>query len=336
MALQFVTRQFADSSITTAKVGAAAVTQAKLDLSSMGGDGLSVSGSAGSQSLVVDLASNPGLEFSGGQLKAKVQGALVLDSNGIAVTLAPNEGVQDIGNGVGLKLDGSSLAIGSSGVKVAADGITSAEIADDAVGSEHIADSAVLTAALNNLAVTTAKIAADAIDGTKIADDAVASEHIADNAVLQAALADNAVGTAELVDLNVTTAKLANDAVTNAKIGADAVTGSEIADDAVANEHIADNAVKLSQFGVRFEIDQPTANGSDTAFDLSKDIPGDFYKGVQVFVNGQAVKLVASSPADASEYAVDRNTGTSLTRITFGAAVAAGEFIQVRYFADAA
>jgi len=88
------------------------------------GNGISV----GASGVEVDLALNPGLEFNSGALRAKVQGAIDVDANGLLVVFAPNEGVQDIGNGIGLKLDGSTLAISSSGVKVDTDGITSTEV----------------------------------------------------------------------------------------------------------------------------------------------------------------------------------------------------------------
>ena len=77
------------------------------------------------------------------------------DGNGIA-DFSYNGGS---GGVVAIQLDGSTLAVGASGLKIADDGVGSAQIADDAVGSAQIADNAVDNARIANGAVSIAKLA---------------------------------------------------------------------------------------------------------------------------------------------------------------------------------
>lgn len=87
-----------------------------------------------------------------------------------------------------INLDGSTLSVGSDGLKIADAGVgatqlasnavSTVKIADDAVTAAKIADGAVDAARLASSAVTTAKIAADAVTNAKIADDAVKTENL--------------------------------------------------------------------------------------------------------------------------------------------------------------
>tara|TARA_Y100001972_G_scaffold91619_1_gene112191 strand:+ start:634 stop:1938 length:1305 start_codon:yes stop_codon:yes gene_type:complete len=127
---------------------------------------------------------------------------------------------------VAVEVDGSTLSVGTGGVKVANDGITTTQLADNAVTTDKITDGNVTTAKIADDAVTQAKIAAGAVGTTE--------------------LADGAVTTIKITDANVTTAKLADDAVTQAKIAAGAVGTTEIADDAVTTAKIDANLGTLT------------------------------------------------------------------------------------------
>ena len=74
-----------------------------------------------------------------------------------------------------------------------------------------------------------------------------------------------------------------------------------------------------------------TPNGSTTAFNLANEVDTLLHNMVLVFRNGLLCKLVGSSPSDESEYTI-ANAGGSTT-ITFGAAPASGELLDVRSFA---
>jgi hypothetical protein len=77
------------------------------------------------------------------------------DGNGIA-DFSYNGGS---GGVVAIQLDGSTLAVGASGIKIADDGVGSAQIADDAVDTAQLADNAVDNARIANGAVSIAKLA---------------------------------------------------------------------------------------------------------------------------------------------------------------------------------
>ena len=92
------------------------------------------------------------------------------------------------GQTMDLQLDGSTLAKGGSGVKVADDGITATQIADNAV----------VAAGIQNGAVAEAKLADNAVASAKIAANAVITAKIADNAVTAAKVPNNSLGSAKL------------------------------------------------------------------------------------------------------------------------------------------
>jgi len=110
---------------------------------------------------------------------------------------------------------------------------------------------------------------------------------------------------------------------------AQSASGVKVADGGVDTTQLADDAVTLAKVGWTPEIEVATGDNSATAFTLAQQIDSAFYKMILVHVNGQHAKYVASSPADASEYAVD-DTG-SATRITFGAAPDTGDALSFSY-----
>src|SRR5210317_38411 len=212
------------------------------------GDGLSKTGNT----LSVNLASDPGLEFSSGALKAKVDGStLGLDSSGLKVA-AGGVGTTELGAAAVTQAKIATAAVGSS--QLAANAVTSAKIADGAVGT---------SAKLADGIVTAAKIANDAIDQAKIADGAVQREHLNSNVVNAAGalgidptnndllvITDDSTieitGDNDLAikDGGVSNAKLASNAVTAAKIASNAVVEDKIQNAAVSSTKIANNAVQ--------------------------------------------------------------------------------------------
>ena len=212
------------------------------------GDGLTKSGNT----LSVDLDTDPGLEFNSGKLKAKVDGAtLGLDSSGLKVADG-GVGTNQLGAAAVTSAKIATAAVGSS--QLAGSAVTSAKLADGAVGSSaKIADGV----------VTAAKIANDAIDQTKIADGAVQREHLNANVVNTAGalgldptnndllvITDDSTieitGSNDLAikDGGVSTAKIAANAVTAAKLASNAVVSDKIASSAVTSTKIANNAVQ--------------------------------------------------------------------------------------------
>ena len=212
------------------------------------GDGLSKSGNT----LSVNLDTDPGLEFNSGALKAKVDGStLGIDSSGLKVA----------DGGVGTTQLAAACV---TQAKIGTAAVGSSQLASNAVTAAKIADGAVSTSSkIQDGIIVTAKLAADCIDQSKIADGAVQREHLNSNVVktngglsldatdndLQVDVDDstvelNASGQVALKDGAVSTAKLGANVVTAAKLASNAVVSDKIASSAVTSAKIANNAVQ--------------------------------------------------------------------------------------------
>ena len=159
-----------------------------------GGNGIAKAGNT----ISVDLATDPGLEFNGGQLQAKVDGStLGRDSSGLKIA---NDGVgsNQIASAAVTSAKIATGAVGSS--QLGANAVTSAKITDANVTTVKIADANVTTAKIADSAITTAKIANDAITAALIADDAINNSAMFDAGVLAGGLAKS--GTALAVDVD--------------------------------------------------------------------------------------------------------------------------------------
>ena len=177
----------------TTDVANKAYVDAQLPDSFAGGDGISITDGAGTDTIAVDLATNPGLQFTSNKLDLKVKsetgGTITKDGDGIYIgngaignaklagSIANDKLANSTisGKALGANLDnlvdGNGIADftynGSAGVSIAldldgsslalsADGI---KIANDGVGNAQIADNAVQNAQIQNGAVSIAKLA---------------------------------------------------------------------------------------------------------------------------------------------------------------------------------
>ena len=126
-----------------------------------------------------------------------------------------------------------------------------------------------LTAAINNLANTTAGNLSNAIGEH---NNATINVHgIANTATIvytsDARLSDERVPT----DGSVAEGKIASSAVTNGKIAADAVDGTKIADDSIAAEHIADEVITNAHISNTAAIAQSKISGLTTDLGNKQD-----------------------------------------------------------------
>lgn len=114
------------------------------------------------------------------------------------------------------------------------------------------------------------------------------------------------------------------------------ITNAQLAG-SIATDKISDDAITFAKLGILPDVEIFTGNNSDSSFTLESRIPtaqlSDFKLMVRAFRNGQRMKQVGSSPADASEYTVTDNG--SATLITMGAAPDTGEVIMVDYWKPA-
>ena len=203
MAIQLVRDQLVDSIINADKLNNGAVSYAKILSSDIetsltggssklasaaaikayvdaqvpdtfsGGEGIAIDSSGNPDVISVDLATNPGLQFTSDKLDLKLKsetgGSLTKDGDGLYIAngaiangklanntisgvalgsnlaaLTDGNGIADFsytGNGaasIAIDLDGSTLAVGASGLKVNTGGISGNEIADGAVSDTKV------------------------------------------------------------------------------------------------------------------------------------------------------------------------------------------------------
>jgi hypothetical protein len=227
-AAQITNAQLANDSVTigTTEVdlGASATTVAGLTLTGAVGSG-SFSGS-----FVGDGSALTGVQAS------DLANSLT-DGNGIADFTFNGSAAASIA----LDLDGATLAVSATGVKVAdggvdtsqlaADAVDGTKIADLAVDTEHLAASAVETAKINDLAVTTGKLAANAVTTAKITDGNVTNAKLENSSLTIAA--DS--GTSETANLGDTVTFAGGTNISTAVAGTDTVTVSLDASPSVTN-----------------------------------------------------------------------------------------------------
>ena len=209
--------------------------------------------------------------------------AALSDGNGIADFTYDGSSVAS----VTVEVNGTTLSVDSSGVKVADLGVDTAQLAAGAVTTLKIADANVTEGKLATSAVTTAKIADTNVTEGKLATDAVSTDKIADLNVTTGKLALLSVDTAQLAAGAVTAAKIDALAVTTAAIDTAAVTSAKIAADSITVAQLSGSAVITAAEGIG-------SNDVDTA------VP-----------TAAAVKAYADSVVGASDldFAGDSGTG---------------------------
>jgi len=299
-----------------------------------GGDGIAINAGTSPDTISVDLATNPGLEFSSNKLIVKLDGStLALGSGGLSVgTAIANANISataaiaksklaalditnsDINNSAAIaisKLAASTISGKSLGTNLA-----------DLTDGNGIADFTFNGSSAGSIAIDLdGSTLAVGASGVKISDGGVGTTQIADDAINAAKIADDAVGAAAIAD----------DAVGSAAIADDAVGSAQIADNAVDNARIANGAVSVAKLGFQSRQDVFNPNGSTAAFDLANQVAPNFDNFVMAFVNGLLQNKVASSPSGQQEYTV--STAGSTTTVTFGANLADSDHLEVRYLA---
>lgn len=268
-----------------------------------GGDGIVITDSD-PDVIAVDLATNPGLQFSSNKLDLKLfaNKGLVKDANGLATQLKSESGGT-------ISVDASGLFIADAGISSAklAGSIANAKLANSTISGKALGTSLDALAAGQGLAI------GSAFDGS--------AGQTMDLNLDGATLAKSASGV-----------KIADLGVGSGQIAADAVTAGKIADGAVdASSTVADGIIVEAKLGFQSRQDIFSPNGSTLAFVLANEVNALMANMVIVFKNGLSMRKVASNPADADQYTVSTAAGT--TTITFGANLAAEDTLEVRSLA---
>ena len=171
---------------------------------------------------------------------------------------------------------------------------------------------------LNDLAAAAVNVANDSIAIYDADADVTGKESIAD--LMTAVAGDGLAATSGVLSADLDGSTLANGA-----------SGLKINNLGVGTGQLANSGVTPAKLSFQSRQDVLTPNGSTTAFNLANEVDTLLHNMVLVFRNGLLCKLVGSSPSDESEYTI-ANAGGSTT-ITFGAAPASGELLDVRSFA---
>ena len=193
-------------SVATPTASAHAATKAYVDSkvpdTFAGGDGISISDGAGTDTIAVDLATNPGLQFTSNKLDVKVKsetgGSITKDGDGLYIADNAIGNAKLAGSIANAKLANSTISGKALGANLdnLTDGNGIADFSYNGSGAASIAidlDGSTLTVGADGLKITGA-----GVGSTELADNAVATAKIADNAVTAAKVQDNALGSAKL------------------------------------------------------------------------------------------------------------------------------------------
>jgi hypothetical protein len=283
------------------------------------GDGLQKT----ANTISVDLSANSGLQIASGELE-----------------LNAGQGVELSGGALKAKLDGSTLALSASGLKVGT--ITSAEIGANAVTGNAIADGAVGDSAmLADSVVSSSKIASNAITEAKVATGAISLNKLASNSVDASKIATSVAGSglsggggsALSVDVDGSSIEIGGSGLNVKSAG---IVAAMLASNSVETAKVSDDAITAAKIGARFFQEGFQVSGSSTStFDLSRAIDSGFFAGVQVYVNGLAMlnnTATGDTPSNNSDYSVANNGAGSVGRISFGANLENGDSVVCAYF----
>ena len=207
--------EIVDGAITTVKLAADAVTNAKIAVNAIQGDVIAA-GAIVEAKLGVDAVTNAKLADNA------VNTAQIVSS----------------------AISAAKIATGAvTNTKLGTDAVTNAKLADNAVQTAQIATDAITTAKIANDAITADLVAANAITTTKIANDAISTAKISANAITANEINANAVTADKIIANAITTAKINAGAITTAKIDAGAITADTIATNAITAVKIIADAV---------------------------------------------------------------------------------------------
>jgi hypothetical protein len=196
---------------------------------------------------------------------------------------------------------------------------------------------AVDRATVSGLTFASNKLAVNTSDGIEIVSDALKAKVKSGGALIVDVngldVGSNAIQTSHIAAAAIGTSQLANNSVDASKIASNAVNSDELASNSVISSKIASSSITAAKLAFSSYQDLATGDGSQTAFDLSQEVPTQFQKMILVHRNGLLLNEDAS-PANVDEYSVSLTGGAGgVTRITFGSAPSASDKLTIRFLA---
>lgn len=298
-ALAVGTANLADSSVTSAKLGASSVSAVKIASSAVTTDKLI--NNAVTEAKIATSVAGDGL--SGGN-----------------------------GSALAVDLDGSTLSVAASGVKVSTGGVSANELASDSVQ----------TAKIQNGNVTGVKLAA-AIAGNGLTQNGSGNLDVnvgngiqingSDQLEFRAGAGLDFAGSDVDVMVDDSSIEIGGSSLQVKNLG---ITNSKLADGSVQTSKIGDDQVVFSKVGWRMYQELSTiSGGSTTTIDLARALDPNAVNGVLVFKNGLAMlnqTALSGSAANSDDFTVSADGGAgSVARLTFGAALADSDNVMIWY-----
>ena len=315
-------------------------------------------------SLQIDLdGSSLALSASGIKVAASgVSNAMLANSTISGVSLGANLNSLSAGNGitmtsyngsaavsdVTIDLDGSSLAVGSNGIKVADGGIANSMLQDSSIASAKLAGS--IAAGKLNLGngvldnAGSLQIDLDGsslalgVNGISVASAGVSNSMLANSTISGVSLGANLNSLSAGNGLSMTSYN-GSAAVSDLTIDLDGSSlavgsdGIKVASGGIGSTQLANDSVTAAKVGFASNWAVLVPDGSLTAFDLSDTVDSAFANLI-VIRNGIVLKQVSSSPSGQDEFSVSLTGGAGgVTRLTFGSAPTNGADLRVWYMA---
>ena len=208
--------------------------------------------------IVVDSDSVEFSQFSGaGQVTAGY--GMTKTGNTLDVVSA-NGGIVINNDDIELTLNGGTLTIDGSGIKVSDLGVDTDQLAGDAVNGDKIADDSIDSEHYVDGSIDLVHMSADSVNGDKIADNSIDSEHYVDGSIDTDHIADNQVTVSKLADgtdgqfiinngTDPTYTVMSGDATLSGTgvlaIGAEKILNSMMAADSVDSDQYVDGSIDL-------------------------------------------------------------------------------------------
>ena len=247
----FAAAGVADGSITTLKLAAQAVTNAKIAVAAIQGDviaaGAIVEAKLGTDAVTAaKIADNA---VTSAQISADAVTTAKIADNAVTNALIATDAVnQD-----------SIAANAVTATQIVAGTITASEIASNAITTAKIATGAITAGKIGAGEITATQIATDTITANQIASNAITANELAANSVTAAKITANTITASEIAANTLTateiaagaiaTDELAADAVTAAKITAGTITATEIASNTITGDEINVGLLNVEHFG---------------------------------------------------------------------------------------
>ena len=266
--------EIVDGAITTVKLAADAVTNAKIAVNAIQGDVIAA-GAIVEAKLGVDAVTNA-------KLADNAVNTAQIATDAISTAKIANDAI--------------------TADLVAANAITTTKISNDAISTAKIAANAITANEINANAVTADKIIANAITTAKISADAITSAKINAGAVIAESIATNAVTANKIIADAITADKIAANAIVAAKINAGAVVAGKLAADSIVASNIQANAITAA----KINADAVTADKVAANAIVAANIVGGTITATQMAANSIGADQIAANAVTAGKI----NVGT--------------------------